>query len=402
MNDRWALLWSVYVPTVLLAFGQGVMVPVLPLYVREQGASYTITGLAIAAAWVGTLLADVPVGALSARLGFRPAFLLGCLVYALAAAGVAISGQVPALLIFFRLLMGIGVAGWGLSRHAYLATIVPVEQRGRAIAVFGGINRIGWFLGPAIGGWVGTLFGLRQAILLTALLALAGLLVAAVTFEPATATPRRGSQRPLAALKQVLHTRGGILISAGTAQLFGQMLRQARQIALPLYGADALGLSAAVIGEIISLSAFIDMALFWPAGWIMDRWGRKAAAVPSFLLLGLGMGLVPLTSGRFELLLVGLLLGCANGIGSGTMMTLGADLAPPRQTGAFLGLWRLIGDGGQALAPLAVGTLADLLGIALTAGLCSGLGLLAAGVLVAFVPETRHVSSTTHLPRSLS
>ncbi|MDW7981984.1 MAG: MFS transporter [Thermomicrobium sp.] len=395
------LLWSVYIPTMLLAFGQGAMVPVLPLYLREHGASYTVTGIAIAAAWVGTLIADVPVGTLLARIGHRRAFLSGASIYAGATAGVALAGTFPFVLIVFRLLTGIGIALWGLSRHASLATVVPVEQRGRAIAVFGGINRIGWFLGPAVGGWIGTVFGLQWALLVTAAVALVALAIAAVASEPATTTVRPGHHAPLTALREVLQTRWSTLASAGTAQLFGQMLRQTRQVALPLYGADALGLSAATVGQIISLSALVDMALFWPAGWIMDRWGRKAAAVPSFLLLGLGMGLIPLTEDASQLLLVALLIGLANGLGSGTMMTLGADLAPIGRTGEFLGLWRLIGDGGQAMAPFAVGVTADTLGIALTAGLCSVLGLLAAGMLVAFVPETRSTVGSPH-PRHAS
>jgi len=384
------LVLPVYLPTILLAFGQGVMVPVLPLFMRQQGASYSVTGVAIAAAWVGTLVADVPVGTLLGRFGHRRAFLLGCLVYALATLAVALAGSLPPLLVLFRFLTGIGIALWGLSRHAYLATVVPVEERGRAIAVFGGINRIGWFLGPALGGWIGTVLGLRWAIVVTAIVALIALLVAALAFEP-VGNPAPSRHAPLAAVSEVLRLRWRVLASAGTAQLFGQMLRQTRQVAIPLYGADALGLSAAAIGQIISLSALVDMGLFWPAGWIMDRWGRKAAAVPSFLLLGLGMGLVPLTSTYWQLLLVGLLIGFANGLGSGTMMTLGADLAPPGRTGEFLGLWRLIGDGGQAVAPLAVGLVADAVGIALTAGLCSGLGLLAAGMLLLLVPETRRL-----------
>lgn len=382
------LVLPVFLPTILLAFGQGTMVPVLPLFLREHGASYSLTGLALAAAWVGTLLADVPVGASLGRLGYRRAFLMGSLLYAVATAGVAVTGDLPLVLIACRFFAGIGVALWGLSRHAYLATVVPLEQRGRAIAVFGGINRVGWFLGPAVGGWIGTLFGLQWAILATAALATSAFLVAALAFEPAVTTAVT-PHPPLARLSEVVRQRWGALASAGTAQLFGQMVRQTRQVAIPLYGADALGLSAAAIGQIISLSALVDMLLFWPAGWIMDRWGRKMAAVPSFFLLGLGMGLIPLTANEWQLLLVGLFLGFANGIGSGTMMTLGADLAPPGRAGEFLGLWRLIGDGGQAVAPVAVGLVADALGIAVTAGLCSGLGIVAAVLLAAFVPETR-------------
>lgn len=121
----------------------------------------------------------------------------------------------------------------------------------------------------------------------------------------------------------------------------------------------------------------------------MDRFGRKAAAVPSFTIMSLGMALVPLADSYWTLFGAALLVGFGNGIGAGTMMTLGADLAPPGRTGEFLGIWRLIGDSGQAVAPLAAGAVADLIGIGLTAGATAGLGVLAAGILAGFVRETR-------------
>ena len=70
-----------------------------------------------------------------------------------------------------------------------------------------------------------------------------------------------------------------------------------------------------------------------------------------------------LISGEFiALLLAASLIGFGNGLSSGGMMTLGADLAPRDGLSAFLGLWRLIGDGGRLSGPVCVGYIADLLG----------------------------------------
>src|SRR5215216_2641999 len=99
--------------------------------------------------------------------------------------------------------------------------------------------------------------------------------------------------------------------------------------------------------------------MFIPAGMLMDRFGRKVAAVPSFALMALGIGLIPFSHDFLTLLLVAMLIGLGNGLGSGLMMTLGADLAPPGATGEFLGVWRLIGDVGATGGPLVVGGLAD-------------------------------------------
>jgi MFS family permease len=131
------------------------------------------------------------------------------------------------------------------------------------------------------------------------------------------------------------------------------------------------------------------MMLFVPAGVLMDKFGRKAAAVPSFTIMAVGMACIPLTYDFWTLMAASVVIGLGNGLGSGTMMTLGADLAPPGATGEFLGLWRLIGDTGGVSGPLVVGVLADLVGLVFTALVLSGIGLASAGMLAVLVRETR-------------
>ena len=62
----------------------------------------------------------------------------------------------------------------------------------------------------------------------------------------------------------------------------------------------------------------------------------------------------PLSSGWVGLLLVSVIMGLGNGIGSGIVMTLGADASPDVGRAQFLGAWRLCADAGNAAGPLAV------------------------------------------------
>jgi MFS family permease len=171
-------------------------------------------------------------------------------------------------------------------------------------------------------------------------------------------------------------------------QLFAQTIRAGRSAIIPLYAADAIGLDVQQIALIVSLSSAVDMSLFVPAGLLMDRLGRKFAIVPSFAIQALGMALVPLTGSFYGLLATTLLIGFGNGLGSGTMMTLGADLSPPESRDEFLGVWRLIGDGGHAGGPYAVGQVADWVALPTAAWVMSAAGGLAALVFALLVPET--------------
>ena len=227
---------------------------------------------------------------------------------------------------------------------------VQVGHRGRSIAILGGLGRIGTFVGPALGGFVGAVLGLRIPFLFFAGLGVLCLIsVLAWVKDDGGSAARGRTAYPLASVFRA-HYRS--LITAGSGQLCAQLIRAARHAVIPLYGAETLGLELDEVGLIVSLSSAIDMLMFYPAGQIMDRWGRKHAYVPSFIIQSAGMALIPLAGGFSGLLGVSLLIGLGNGLGSGTMMTLGADLAPAEARGEFLGLWCFIGDIGNAGGPM--------------------------------------------------
>ena len=112
-------------------------------------------------------------------------------------------------------------------------------------------------------------------------------------------------------------------------------VRAARQVVLPLWAVH-IGLSPEVTSLVFGVASAVDMALFYPSGKVMDRHGRLAVAVPSMLVLGAAMAVLPLTGGLVTLTVVAMVMSFGNGIGSGIVMTLGADVAPPDNRRRFL------------------------------------------------------------------
>ena len=127
--------------------------------------------------------------------------------------------------------------------------------------------------------------------------------------------------------------------------------------------------------------------MFAPAGIVMDKWGRKWMSVPSCIFFAFGFALLPLSNDVITFTLVSLLTGFANGLGSGSLMTLGADLAPKLNTGEFLGIWRLMGDMGAASGPIVVGQVA-IISLSLSSILVALLSLGGAFLFIFGVPET--------------
>jgi MFS family permease len=195
-----------------------------------------------------------------------------------------------------------------------------------------------------------------------------------------------------------LTVRGGISsreMLAGNRRLFATMgmailavaaVRAARQTVLPLWS-HHLGFSPEKTSLIFGIASAVDVAMFYPSGHVMDRFGRLSIALPSMAILGGAMMLLPLTSGTVSLTIVAMAMSLGNGLGSGIMMTLGADAAPIDGRVRFLSLWRICSDSGNAAGPVVmsvVATASSLAGGILAVG---SLGLLAVGALAAWVPK---------------
>ena len=173
--------------------------------------------------------------------------------------------------------------------------------------------------------------------------------------------------------------------SLGAGVLLVGALRASRQTILPLWGAS-LGLEPATIGLVYGISGGIDMLLFYPAGKLMDRYGRRAAAVPAMSLLGLAHLLLPFASGIVGLAAAGLLMGLGNGLSAGLVMTLGADASPETGRAEFLGAWRLCSDIGQGGGPLLIGAVTAAASLSAAAVVVGSCGVGAAFLLNRWIP----------------
>jgi MFS family permease len=388
---RSELLLAVYLPTALLAVAQGVLLLTLPLYAADLGVGYMMISIITSAAAMGTLVTDVPAGVVLHRIGLRRSMLIGCALVVLGTISLTLD-LTPGLIVTLRIIAGVGTALWSLSRHSFIAQTIPVARRGSAIALFGGINRIGLFGGPLVGGIIATAFGMNASFLVAGFLGIVGWIAAAVFIPRDThgdVRHRGGSSARWAVVRHTMRTNAADISAAGVAQVFGQVIRQGRQLLIPLIGAQQLGLNAAEIGTVLTVAALLAMARFMPAGFIMDRFGRKFTSVPSFAIMAMGIGLVPFAEGFAMLMGASVLIGLGNGLGSGSMMTLGADLAPPEATGEFLGIWRLIGDIGMVTGPLMVGAIAGALSLNGSAFALMAAGFVASLILAFLVKETR-------------
>jgi MFS family permease len=381
-----SLTFSVYVPTLLFSVGQGAVLPIIPLFALELGASAAVAGLVVGMRGLGLMLFDVPSGVAVSRFGDKGVMVLGTAMVAVVAIGASTSKSAVVLAVLM-LVMGGGWAFWQLARLAYVSEVVPTDQRGRALSLVGGVYRLGLFLGPILGGFLGKYYGLGSAFYAQAAMGLAASTLMFIVVRQGSGAEDLTGHGIGGRLAATVVQHRSVFLTAGCAVIALQVLRQGRQVFLPLWG-DAIGLDVAQIGLVYGLSSFVDASLFYPSGYVMDRWGRKWASVPSLLTLAIGLLILPATTEVYGYALVAILTGIGNGFGAGIVQVLGADFTPPAKRGEFLGVWRLIGDVGNAGGPFVVSFVVGIASLGLAA-ICTGtLGLAGALIMWLLVPET--------------
>jgi MFS family permease len=375
-HPRWRdLVITAYGPTILLAIGQGAILPLVALSARALGATVGMAAFIVALIGIGQLLGDLPAGALAARIGEKRALIAACALDAAALLGAFIATSVVLLALAIAV-TGVAGAVFNLARQAYLTEAIPIPMRARALSTLGGTFRIGLFIGPFVGAAVVTQWSIGAAYGFAAATSLAAAALTAflpdVTRKSAHTGVGRGHRSVLSVLAEHRH----ILLTLGIGILIISAARSTRQSIVPLW-AESVGVNAATTSVIFGISAAVDMLLFYPGGAIMDRFGRVYVAVPSMIVLGLGFLLLPLTTGATTVGLVAALMGLGNGISSGVVLTLGADASPSQDRAQFLAGWRLCSDLGHAAGPLVisiVSALASLAAAAVSMGLITWAG----------------------------
>ncbi len=391
LADLRSIALAAYGPSVLSAVGTGAVAPVIVLSARDLGAGVNLAAFMVALLGVGQLLGDIPAGALAARLGERTALLLACGIEAVGMLGCALARHVWVLAASL-VVLGLAASVFGLARQAYLTEVVPIRLRARALSTLGGVSRIGLFVGPFLGAAAVSRFGVSAAYGV-------GLLASAAAFALLLVVPDLTSGERAAQLRDpVRRSVGSVLLehrrtlrTLGVGVLFISGARSCRTALVPLW-AEGIGLDAAHTSLVFGIAGAVDMLLFYPGGRIMDRWGRLYVVVPSMVVLGLGMALLPL-AGSFGLVaLVATVMAAGNGLGSGVVMTLGADASPTRDRAQFLGGWRLMSDSGNAAGPGLISALTTVVPLAAAAVAMGALALAGAGWLRVWVPRFDPVS----------
>jgi MFS family permease len=353
-------MWSMLVP--------GIPVMAVHFGITPGSAAQIITALAFGR------LAGMPIsGVVLDRIGTRAALVAGP---ALACAVALLAAIVPWFSIILLLLFVLGFAEsiWVIAREVAGIDLARPNQRGRILSGFHGVNYMGLALGPLAGGVLAETSGFRGAFVAYAACAALSVLLGFAVENSRTphnfqATPTVSGWRLDAWLQRLRNLRDLVhqiqphlrttYVVLVFATLTSFMHRVTTQSMLPLFATTQLGLSPKEVGLLFTISGLSAFAMILPAGFVIDKVGRKWATVPSTGIPALAFLLIPFAGSFSQLALLLLFLGIANGLSLGSLATSTFDVIPVNARGRLQALRRTIAELGGVGAPLLGGILAD-------------------------------------------
>ena len=392
-------LTMLYLTTILMGVGHGMLFPVIPLIAGEFDVQGGIAAQTVTAFAAGRLVGQPLGGVLIDRFGTRLTVTFGPVVIALAVfAGVVTPWLWPLLVALF--IAGAADSGWMLGREVAGVDLVKPEQRGRLMSGFMGFNSVGMGIGALAGGFMGDEIGFRPVFIIYTGLAASVFLLG--LFIPNTQGPSAQGQQRSAAPDQpreawparlkglflqidpALRTTYLALVFATMAMM---LYRMAYQGILPVY-ADEIGMSSREIGVLFSIMTAGSLVMILPAGFVVDKVGRKWATVPSTAIPGIAFLLIPMTDGFAALAALAVLMGFSNGLSLGSVATSTYDVVPDAARARLQAARRTFAEVGAIGGPLLGGILAVGYGAGLAFLVYAPVLLIAAALLLFVARET--------------
>jgi DHA1 family tetracycline resistance protein-like MFS transporter len=356
-----AALISVFGVVIIDLIGFGIVMPILPFWAREYGASATTLGW-IAATYAAAQFVFAPLwGALSDRIGRRPVLLGTIAGTTLALALLAVADSIP-MLFAARLLAGVFAANFSVA-SAYVSDVTPPELRTGRMALLGACFAIGFTLGPALAGPL-SLIGVHAPIVVAASLSAANLLFAWLRLAEPERLDVSGGADADAPLEAARGPRFAALAdprvrAIALANLAFSLAVTQLESMFQYFMADRFGWNAFRVSMLLVAMAVVMGGVQGGMRRIVPRFGEARLVIAGAALMTLAFALIPEMPSIGLLALPLALSAIGRGIAQPSMMGLVSRAAHPGNRGAVMGTFAAMASLARVFGPIAAGWLYD-------------------------------------------
>lgn len=313
------ILVCLYALIIFISFQM--LMPTIPVYVKNLGGSDFMVGLVAGVFTVSALALRPWIGLSLDRYGRKPIWLIGTVVFLLAVLGYMWALTIP-LLVLIRVIHGVGWGAVTTSSATAIADIVPLPRRGEGMGYFGLGATLGMVIGPAVGFFVINDFGFNTLFLLCAALAVIALLIATGTRLPAVNLSAKNTKAALLEPTSLVPslTMMFITIAYGGIVTF-----------IALYGFEHGILN---VGFFFTIYAITVMLIRPGCGLLYDRRGPRIVVIPGMILLALGTFVLAQAGSVAGFAAAAVICGLGMGATHPTLQAMAVAKCPPNRRGA--------------------------------------------------------------------
>ncbi|KYG93894.1 MFS transporter [Paenibacillus jamilae] len=340
--------------------GQGMVIPILPEYLKQFNAAGAAAGYLIAAFGAAQFIFSPLGGQLSDRWGRKSMIITGLFLTVISDLMFAVSTTLP-LLYIARFIGGIGIGLMVPSNMAYVADITTSETRAKGMGYLGASMNLGMVLGPGLGGMIAE-FGIRVPYFFAGGL---GLVATVLSLYMPETLPKE-KRKPASQWVRREPIRNQILNSFRTSYFRYLLLILIMTLGLmnyetvyALFVERKYGFDATKISMIITVGAIIGIVVqIWLLDYLIKRLGEMKLIRLSLIMTAIALLLMIIKINLGYLLAVSALFFAFNAFLRPTVSTMIANSAGDRQ-GYAAGLNTTYTSLGNILGPILAGLLFD-------------------------------------------
>jgi MFS family permease len=282
-----------------------------------------------------------------------------------------VQAQSTPILLVVRALHGLAAALIIPIANAYVGDLAPSHKEGKYMGLFLTSFLAGFALGPAFGGVLYDRFGMAWCFLTLGLLALLALLFT-LLFVPNLETSRvRGGKQAERGITAEIF-RSHVIVTLLVFTFVSNIGRGSIVSFMPLLAQEKLGLSATLLGAVITTNLSLAAVLLLPFGILADRTDRKRILLVGSLLSGTMFAVLPSAGGVWSLLAVNILLGIGTALAFPATQAMAVTYARGKGMGTVLAFLQAATGAGFATGPLVSGMIYKAHGIDPVFYACSG------------------------------
>ena len=335
-----------------------IVVPALPKFVDLLGGSAIFVGLALSVFGAARLLINIPAGTFCERWGRKRVLLIGALGTGTFAT-LSGSSESVEMLLAYRFLAGLFAGMVIIAGSVIVTDLTSVENRGRYLSFVHGWQLVVFISSPGLGGLLADLISPRAPFYASG----AGVLVFglwALLRLPETqpkvpagqlARASAGLGETVANIRLLLGNRSFLMICLLSFAIFFTRVGSGSSL-IPLMAYDSLDWSPSQLGLLFSSGGLIGIVTLYPSGQLADRLGRKPVMVSSYLVVALGLFLLPWSEGPVLFITAFYIMHLGSSFGGQAPVAYVGDVVPPRLRGLGFALFRTFGDMAFIIAPV--------------------------------------------------